>query len=106
MVSRREIFGRRGQEIRFGNRMYSVYRVRRDSLTAVSCTSEGFEPMEPFGETLEQEQEPGLSRQYGKQKKARSWLGNRAFDKQNRTWYHRILKGAEIEDLFRRDHRG
>ncbi len=41
----------------FGLREYMVYRVRRGSLTevlqrscnsVVSCTREGFEPMEPF----------------------------------------------------------
>ena len=41
---------RRGQEIGSVNRVYCVRQGKKVSLTAVSCTREGFEPMEPFGE--------------------------------------------------------
>lgn len=41
-----------GMERKFGNRDYMVYRVRRSSLTVVSCTREPFEPMTPFQEEI------------------------------------------------------
>jgi hypothetical protein len=31
---------------------FGVFRVRRSSLTVVSCTREGFEPMDPFTEEI------------------------------------------------------
>lgn len=59
-----------GMEIKFGNRQYSVYRVRRSSLTVIHecyppgweescthpyhdlCTREPLEPMDPFTEEI------------------------------------------------------
>ncbi len=37
-----------GMEQSWRNREHMVYRVKRASLTVVSCTREGFEPMVPF----------------------------------------------------------